>query len=160
MAWSQGFASMPGRIARATLNHPAITFGLFTRAMLRRSMNSRSRFTREGAPPPANGTPFGRRKATRTHRPNGDFGSIDPCATPPDTAGICAHRTTGVRRIVFSNGSRAGASSGVDAFGCLCSLRARSALDGVSWVRCDLVEIAVGLEEPQLHNRRHLPLPP
>ena len=62
--------------------------------------------------------------------------------------------------ISFSNGSRAGASSGVDAFGCLCSLRARSALDGVSWVRWDLVEIAVGLEGPQLHNLRHLPLPP
>jgi hypothetical protein len=45
-------------------------------------------------------------------------------------------------------------------FGCLCSLRARSALDGVSWGRCDLVEIAVGLVEPQLHNRHDLPLLP
>ena len=33
---------------------------------------------------------------------------------------------------------------GVDAFGCLRSLRARSALDGVSWVQRGLVEIAVG----------------
>src|SRR5208282_1769868 len=32
----------------------------------------------------------------------------------------------------------------VDAFGCLCSLRARSALDGVSWVQSGSVEIAVG----------------
>jgi hypothetical protein len=31
----------------------------------------------------------------------------------------------------------------VDAFGCLRSLRARAALDGVSWVRGGLVEIAV-----------------
>jgi hypothetical protein len=37
--------------------------------------------------------------------------------------------------ILFSNGSRAEALRGVDAFGCLCSLRARSALDGVSWVQ-------------------------
>jgi hypothetical protein len=49
---------------------------------------------------------------------------------------------------------------GIDAFGCLRSLRARSALDGVSWVQGGLVEIAVGIEEPQLHNRRHLLLPP
>jgi len=33
---------------------------------------------------------------------------------------------------------------GVDAFGCLRSLRARSALDGVSWVQRGLVEVAVG----------------
>jgi hypothetical protein len=33
---------------------------------------------------------------------------------------------------------------GIDAFGCLRSLRARSALDGVSWVQRGLVEIAVG----------------
>ena len=45
---------------------------------------------------------------------------------------------------MFSNGSRAGGSSGVDAFGCLRSLRARSALDGVSWVQRGSVEIAVG----------------
>ena len=37
-----------------------------------------------------------------------------------------------------------GSSSGVDAFGCLRSLRARSALDGVSWVQRGSVEIAVG----------------
>ena len=34
--------------------------------------------------------------------------------------------------------------AGVDALGCLRSLRARSALDGVSWVQRGLVEIAVG----------------
>jgi hypothetical protein len=33
---------------------------------------------------------------------------------------------------------------GLDAFGCLRSLRARSALDGVSWVQGGSVEIAVG----------------
>jgi hypothetical protein len=31
-----------------------------------------------------------------------------------------------------------------DVVGCLCSLRAYMALDGVSWVRSGLVEIAVG----------------
>jgi len=47
---------------------------------------------------------------------------------------------------VFSNESRDGGSfvSDIDAVGCLCSLRARVALDGVSWVRSGLVEIAVG----------------
>ena len=41
--------------------------------------------------------------------------------------------------------SQWGSSVGIDdAFGCLCSLRARVALDGVSWVRSGLVEIAVG----------------
>src|ERR1700685_3421536 len=39
---------------------------------------------------------------------------------------------------------KGGSSSGVDAFGCLRSLRARSALDGVSWVQGGSVEIAVG----------------
>jgi len=37
--------------------------------------------------------------------------------------------------------------------GCPCSMRARSALWSLSEVQCDLGEIAVGLEEPQLHNR-------
>ena len=37
--------------------------------------------------------------------------------------------------IVFSNGSRRKLLADVDAFGCLRSLRARSALDGVSWVQ-------------------------
>jgi hypothetical protein len=51
------------------------------------------------------------------------------------------------RPILFSNGSRSGGSvlSGFDAFGCLRSLRARLALDGVSWVWSGLVEIAAGL---------------
>ena len=39
---------------------------------------------------------------------------------------------------------KGGSSSGVDAFGRLRSLRARSALDGVSWVQGGLVETAVG----------------
>src|SRR5947208_3285320 len=48
--------------------------------------------------------------------------------------------------IPFSNGSRGGSSfvSGIDAVGCLRSLRAHVALDGVSWVRSGSVEIAVG----------------
>ena len=45
--------------------------------------------------------------------------------------------------ILFSNGSRARLFFAVDALGCLRSLRARSALDGVSWVQGGLVEIAV-----------------
>src|ERR1700677_5006214 len=49
------------------------------------------------------------------------------------------------RRILFSNGSRRKLLRGVDAFGCLRSLRARSALDGVSWVQRGSVESAVGL---------------
>jgi hypothetical protein len=47
-------------------------------------------------------------------------------------------------RIAFSNGSKASASSAVDAWGCLRSLRARSALDGVSWDQGGSVESAVG----------------
>jgi hypothetical protein len=45
--------------------------------------------------------------------------------------------------ILFSNGSRARLFFAVDALGCLRSLRARSALDGVSWVQRGSVEIAV-----------------
>ena len=45
-------------------------------------------------------------------------------------------------RSLMGQGARG--SSGVDAFGCLRSLRARSALDGVSWVQRGSVEIAVG----------------
>ena len=48
-----------------------------------------------------------------------------------------------------------------DFVGCLCSLRARMALDGVSWVRSGLVEIAVGRRIGRmLQNRRRHPLPP
>ena len=48
-----------------------------------------------------------------------------------------AKPSTGARflRILFSNGSRRDALLGFDALGCLRSLRARSALDGVSWVQ-------------------------
>ena len=54
----------------------------------------------------------------------------------------------GKERIVFSNGSRARLFFAVDALGCLRSLRARSALDGVSWVQRGSVEIAVGQRAP------------
>ena len=48
----------------------------------------------------------------------------------------------------------------IDAAGCLRSLRAHAALDGVSWVQSGLVEIAVGRLGRVLQNpRRHL-LPP
>src|SRR6476620_7207269 len=58
---------------------------------------------------------------------------------PPVPAVRCAP-------ILFSNGSRDDnlVLSDVDAFGCLRSLRARVALDGVSWVWSGSVEIAVG----------------
>jgi hypothetical protein len=52
-------------------------------------------------------------------------------------------RHTPTLPILFSNGSRARLFFAVDALGCLRSLRARSALDGVSWVQGGLVEIAV-----------------
>lgn len=49
----------------------------------------------------------------------------------------------------------------INAFGCLCSLRAHVALDGVSWVWSGLVENAVGRKiDRVLQNRRHHPLPP
>jgi hypothetical protein len=48
-----------------------------------------------------------------------------------------------------------------DVVGYLCSLRAHMALDGVSWVRSGLVEIAVGRRiDRMLQNRRRHPLPP
>src|SRR5260370_9202968 len=48
-----------------------------------------------------------------------------------------------------------------DVVGCLCSLRAHAALDGVSWVRSGLVAIAVGSPiNRMLQNRRHHPFPP
>jgi hypothetical protein len=49
----------------------------------------------------------------------------------------CSHR--GALHII-----KGGSSLGVAAFGCLRSLRARLALDGVSWVQRGSVEIAVG----------------
>ena len=47
----------------------------------------------------------------------------------------------------------------IDAVGCLRSLRADVALDGVSWVQSGLVEIAIG-RRPLLQNRRRHLLPP
>jgi hypothetical protein len=38
-------------------------------------------------------------------------------------------------QFAFSNESRARLVFAIDALGCVCSLRARSALDGVSWVQ-------------------------
>src|SRR6202044_1443145 len=62
--------------------------------------------------------------------------------------------------ISFSNGSRARLFSAVDALGCLRSLRARSALDGVSWVQGGSVEIAVSpLVGCVQQNRRRRLLP-
>ena len=63
---------------------------------------------------------------------------VDPDMTP---AG--AIRSGSFTSILFSNASRARLFFAVDALGCLRSLRARSALDGVSWVQGGLVEIAV-----------------
>ena len=63
---------------------------------------------------------------------------------------------------MFSNGVKGGGSvvGDIDAAGCLRSLRAHAALDGVSWVQSGLVEIAVGRLGRVLQNpRRHL-LPP
>jgi len=74
------------------------------------------------------------------------LGSFDPCATPSAN-----DRNL---RILFSNGSRAGGSSGLDAFGCLRSLRAHLALDGVSWVQRGWVEIAVGHRLTACHKIR------
>jgi hypothetical protein len=64
--------------------------------------------------------------------------------------------------IPFSNGSIGGSLilSDIDALGCLRSLRARTALDGVSWVQSGLVEIAVSQIDRMLQNRRRHLLPP
>ena len=50
--------------------------------------------------------------------------------------------------------------SEIDAYGCLRSLRAHLALDGVSWVQSGSVEIAVGQTDRTLQNRRRHLLPP
>src|SRR5262244_364120 len=44
--------------------------------------------------------------------------------------------------------------SEIDAYGCLRSLRAHLALDGISWVQSGSVEIAVGQTDRTLQNRR------
>src|SRR5277367_6452936 len=56
-----------------------------------------------------------------------------------------AGRMSAFRQLCSLMGQGREALRGVDAFGCLRSLRARSALDGVSWVQRGSVEIAVGL---------------
>ena len=58
------------------------------------------------------------------------------------------------RRILFSNGVKGGRLFVVDALGCLCSLRARLALDGVSWVQGGSVEIAVGQSQAACNRIR------
>ena len=68
--------------------------------------------------------------------PRPHSGRIDPFANP--SANGC------YLRILFSNGVKGGRLFVVDALGCLRSLRARLALDGVSWVQGGSVEIAVG----------------
>jgi hypothetical protein len=57
---------------------------------------------------------------------------------PPAMAAVCGY---------YSLMGQGGCSSWVSTpWGCLCSLRARLALDGVSWVQSGLVEGAVGQE--------------
>ena len=63
-------------------------------------------------------------------------------------AAICAFRPAGIDELRSLMGQGREALRGVDAFGCLRSLRARSALDGVSWVQRGSVEIAVGQKAP------------
>ena len=88
------------------------------------------------------------------------FGYYPSVCREPDIAVL----KIGVRNapISFSNGSMGSGSflSGIGAFGCLRSLRAHSALDGVSWVQGGSVEIAVGQSDRMLQNRRHHLLPP
>src|SRR5205085_2011012 len=50
--------------------------------------------------------------------------------------------------------------SDIDNFGCLRSLHAPVALDGVSWVQSGSVEIAIGQVDRMLQNRRRHPLLP
>jgi hypothetical protein len=62
-------------------------------------------------------------------------GRINPFAVPSGNGRYLREGDGWSRRILFSNGSRRKLLPDVDAFGCLRSLRARSALDGVSWVQ-------------------------
>ena len=71
-------------------------------------------------------------------------GRFDPFATPQRMAANCAHRTARADEFRSLMG-QGGCPSWVSTpWGCLCSLRARSALDGVSWVQGGLVEGALG----------------
>ena len=73
-------------------------------------------------------------------------GRFDPFATPQRMAANCAHRTARADEFRSLMG-QGGCPSWVSTpWGCLCSLRARSALDGVSLVQGGLVEGAVGRE--------------
>jgi hypothetical protein len=82
------------------------------------------------------------------------FGASDPLPSAPARVGLLDRQPTlgtddgnySSCPIPFSNGSRDGGSivSDIDAVGCLRSLRAHVALDGVSWVQSGSVEIAVG----------------
>jgi hypothetical protein len=63
----------------------------------------------------------------------------------PGVRAEAAHRRYGrLAPRLFSNGSREEAHPDFDALGYLCSLRARLALDGVSWAQGGEVENAVG----------------
>jgi hypothetical protein len=63
--------------------------------------------------------------------------------------------------MLFSNGSRITARLRGRRHRVQSCLRARMALDGVSWVRSGLIEIAVSRRiDRMLQNRRHHPLPP
>ena len=61
-----------------------------------------------------------------------------------DAPVTATQRTTATRGYCSLMGQGRKPLPDVDAFGCLCSLRARSALDGVSWVQGGKVESAVG----------------
>src|ERR1700722_20397577 len=63
------------------------------------------------------------------------FGRFDPFATPSGMTGVCAHRTAGVDGCCSLLGQGRKLLPDFDAFGCLRSLRARSALNEVSWVQ-------------------------
>ena len=90
----------------------------------------------------------------RRRPPHYSLGRFDPL--------IRRHPNGGFRPIVFSNESRdtARLSAISTPVGCLRSLRAHVALDGVSWVQSGSVEIAVGQRSRMLQNRRRHPLPP
>jgi hypothetical protein len=84
---------------------------------------------------------------TRTARWDPGRPSLATCRSAqsdPKETFVASNRTAGNDGYRSLMGQGREALRGVDAFGCLRSLRARSALDGVSWVQRGSVEIAVG----------------